>query len=270
MSSISPVRRSPLVAIAIGASWLAAVGAFLAVLAKRIASHEFPQGTTSGTTPLLLGSVVLAIVFWTLIFRYGNRLGAWIGTDGLALIGAVSALHFTCGVFARIGGQLLQGLMGPTAVYIHGIGDEGIPCLLTALLVVLRPKPGTVTFSFVTMFLLMIVTSGTFGLTTLLFVSLSIVLHELALAGLGVTVGTRLRQPRPTAPLDVVLRVALAIGAANSAALYAQFTYARLFSRWFVDPWYMWSVAGVSGLLYGSLGAALGVIFGYRLRRIAP
>jgi hypothetical protein len=265
--AITAPRRSILAPIVVALCWLLAVGLFVAMIVQRSKGQDVPQDQLDLTVWIVRGSALFALVFWAGLAFFGNRFTAGIGVHGLAMIGAISSLHYTVGAISRIGGQLLQGLMGPYAVFIHGIGDEAIPCLLSAILVVLRPKPGTVGISQLTVFLLMVVTSGTIGLTALLFVSTTVLLHEVLLALLGVTVGSSVSAARPTAPRNVIVRVALAIGIANGAVLFAQFAYYRLMYRLQFDEWYVLSVAGVTGVIYGTIGAAIGVVYGYRLRR---
>ncbi|MBL8825951.1 MAG: hypothetical protein JNM18_03135 [Planctomycetaceae bacterium] len=266
-NAVTVPHRRRVAPIVVAICWLLAVGLFVALIVRRSQGQDLGQEVPALTTWIVRGSALFAILFWVGLILYGGRLTAAIGVHGLAVIGAVSSLHYTVGAISRIGGQLLQGIMGPYAVFIHGVGDEAIPCFLSAILVVLRPKPGTVGVSQLTVFLLMVVTSGTIGFTALLFISTSVLLHEVLLAVLGVTVGSVVPTPRPTAPAHVSLRIALAIGLANGAVLFAQFAYYRLMYRLQFDEWYVLSVAGVTGVVYGTIGAALGVISGYQLRR---
>lgn len=256
--------------MAVGASWTLALIAFAAAIAARAKLQDVPQAGDSNQGVMIVAVCsVLAAVFWMGIASVGNRVTSRIGVSGLAMIGLVSAIHFAIAVTSRMGGQVVSAVIGPFAVFVNGIGDEGFPCLLSAVLVALRPKVGTLTLSLLSVFLLMVVTSGTLGLTALIFVSTSVALHEGLCALLRVTTGNDRYAASAKIPTGWMLRAALAISLANALALYAQFAFFRQLYRLQFSDWYVAAVVLINGLLLGFIGSVFGARLGYRLRSVA-
>ncbi len=181
----------------------------------------------------------------------------------LTTIAVLAALHFAVSFAARMAGGVLYVFLGPWSTFVDGIGGEGVPCLLLAVTIALVPRVGTATYAILTVWLLNAVVSGTFNATSIVQVSVSVVMHELILALFGVTLGNRRRKGE-------IVRVALAVGAANAAVLYAQFWVAIELYRLHFPRSFVHQVALVTGFGYGAVGAAVGAAWGRRLRRTAP
>ncbi len=181
----------------------------------------------------------------------------------LTTIAVLAALHFAVSFAARMAGGVLYVFLGPWSTFVDGIGGEGVPCLLLAVTIALVPRIGTATYAILTVWLLNAVVSGTFNATSIVQVSVSVVMHELILALFGVTLGNRRRKGE-------IVRVALAVGAANAAVLYAQFWVAIELYRLHFPRSFVHQVALVTGFGYGAVGAAVGAAWGRRLRRTAP
>lgn len=181
----------------------------------------------------------------------------------LTTIAVLAALHFAVSFAARMAGGVLYVFLGPWSTFVDGIGGEGVPCLLLAVTIALVPRVGTATYAILTVWLLNAVVSGTFNATSIVQVSVSVVMHELILALFGVTLGNRRRKGE-------IVRVALAVGAANAAVLYAQFWVAIELYRLHFPRSFVHQVALVTGFGYGAVGAAAGAAWGRRLRRTAP
>lgn len=188
----------------------------------------------------------------------------------LATIAMLATLHFGVSFAARMFGAALGAVAGPFAVFLDGIGGEGIPCLLVAAAIVLVPRVGTATLTIATVWLLNAITSGTFSVVSVTMVAASIVLHELILGLAGVTLESPWRRPTATVRIADVIRTALAVGLANGAALYVQFAVSMYWYRFYFDPLYVHAVALVTGVGYGAIGAAIGSRWGFELRRGAP
>lgn len=245
---------------------LAALGAILArSLAQDVATA--PDQRLAGW--LVGGGTLLSLAFWAIVLARGNRLAERIGTPAVAAIALLGALHFAVAFGSKLLGAALGAVAGPYALFLQGIGDEGLPCLLLAITIVLWPRAGVMLLALVTVYVLQVVFNGSLGVSSLIFVSVSVVLHEALLAAFGVTVGSRATQPSASVPPEMVLRVAVAIGLANAAAYYAQFAMFRVLSRMVFNEAFVRQVVGVTGL-YGTLGAAVGAVLGLRLRRTAP
>jgi hypothetical protein len=213
-----------------------------------------------------VGALALAGCGACLAAGFGHRAAARLSVEQLAAIGLVAGLHFGVSYTARVGGALL-GVLGPLAVFVSGVADEGLAALLLAVAVTLAPRPGTFALSTLAVFLLNALASGQMGLVDVLFVALSATLGEGALALAGVTTTSAAKRPAVRAPAALVLRVAVALGLANAATLALQFCLSSVLLRLYFAPWYIVAVALVAGLLYGGLGAAAGTRLGYRLRR---
>ncbi|MCE9607958.1 MAG: hypothetical protein K8U03_23990 [Planctomycetia bacterium] len=200
----------------------------------------------------------------------GRSAGGLFDNRELSTIAMVAALHFAVSFAARLAGSVVHVFLGPWAVYLDGIGGEGIPCLLMAVIVTLIPRIGTATLTILTVWLLNGIVSGSFSLAGIAMVGLSIVVHEAILALFGVTKLER-RTTLPGKPTTLlVARTALAIGLANAIALYAQFFISIYFYKLMFPMWYVQRVALVTGLGYGAIGAAIGTLWGFQLRKTAP
>ena len=103
-------------------------------------------------------------------------------------------------------------------MFVDGIGSKGLSCLFLGMLVALLPRPGVLALSLATLFLLNVITSGQVGLVALVFVAVTIALHEVLAAGLGVTTGPRRRPTTNAADWSFAIRAGLAIGLANALA----------------------------------------------------
>lgn len=195
-------------------------------------------------------------------FPRNQRTGHFTNRE-LTTIAVLAALHFAVSFAARMAGGVLYVFLGPWSTFVDGIGGEGIPCLLLAVTIALVPRVGTATYAILTVWLLNAIVSGTFSMTSMVQVSVSVVMHESILALSGVTLGNRRRAGE-------VVRVALAVGLANAAVLYAQFFIAiKLYDLQFPMS-FVHQVSLVTGFGYGAIGAAVGAAWGRRLRRTAP
>lgn len=193
-----------------------------------------------------------------------NRRTGHFTNRELTTIAVLAALHFAVSFAARMAGGVLYVFLGPWSTFVDGIGGEGIPCLLLAVTIALVPRVGTATYAILTVWLLNAIVSGTFSVTSIVQVSVSVVMHELILALTGVTLGRRHRRAAE------ILCIALAIGAANGAVYYTQFLIAiKLYDLQFPMS-FVHQVSLITGFGYGAVGAAVGAAWGRRLRRTAP
>lgn len=189
----------------------------------------------------------------------------------LSTIALLAALHFAVSFAARLFGYALFAFLGPFAVYVDGIGGEAIPSLLLAVAVMLVPRVGTAVLSISTVWLLNVLVTGTFSVVSAAMVIVSMAAHEVVLRIAGIThLGASQLLPSSKLPASLVVRSALAIGIANSIALYAQFFISMKFYDFYFSPLYIHSVALLTGLGYGAVGAAVGTAWGFQLRRAAP
>jgi hypothetical protein len=249
-------------------AWMAGVLIFaVPIVCESLAQEsagrpERPAALVVVSLMVAAAALLLLAVFWRGIVRS-------IGNGGLATIASIASLQFAVSYAAQIAGYVAGALLGPFYVFIDGLGSKGLSCLFLGVLVALLPRPGVLALALATLFLLNVITSGQISVLALVFVAISIALNEGFAALLGVTTG---RGPRSTAATDwsFVIRVGLAIGLANALALYSQYALYELLLRLYFDQWYKLAVSGVTGLLFGGIGAGCGAVLGLRLRRTAP
>lgn len=218
---------------------------------------------------IVLATLVGSLAAWIVFMLRGRRWIAALGTEGLVTIALVGSLHFAVSYGARIFGDLVAAVTGPFYLFVAGVAAEGLTSLLLAVALVLLPRPGTLLLSGLTVFLLNAMFTGQFGPVDVLFVTVSITLGEVLAAALGITTFARLGGHQAFAPLHATLRVALALGVANAATLYTQYCLLEVLYRLYFAGWFVAAVCLVTGLGYGTVGAALGTSVGYRLRSVA-
>lgn len=192
-----------------------------------------------------------------------NRRTGHFTNRELTTIAVLAALHFAVSFAARMAGGVLYVFLGPWSTFVDGIGGEGIPCLLLAVTITLVPRVGTASYAILTVWLLNAIVSGTFSITSMVQVSVSVVLHEFILAASGITLGGRRRKGE-------IARTALAIGLANAAVSYTQFFIAIELYHLQFPMLFVHQVSLITGFGYGAIGAAVGAAWGRRLRRTAP
>jgi hypothetical protein len=233
-----------------------------------LAERTAPLRVSSGD-PLIVSVTALCLLLVPLAIALAALFGkAWterIGVEGLALIGLLGGLQLAVSLLARWGGDVLAAVLGPFAVAISGIGNEGLTSLLFAVVVLFVPRVGTFSLTAATVFVLNAMFSGQIGLVDFVFVATSMVWGELALALAGVTSGRG--TPTTTQGWGFVLRVGLALGVANAATMFCQYCSVQVLYRLFFAWWYVLAVSVVVGGVYGAVGAIAGARLGQRLRR---
>lgn len=198
------------------------------------------------------------------------RGGGLFDNRELSTIAMVAALHFVVSFAARLSGTILYAFLGPFYVFLNGIGDEAIPCLLVAVIVTLIPRVGTAALTIVTVFLLNGIVSGSFSVAAATYVLVSVACHESVLLLFGVTRLERTEATAAFASTSLLLRTAVAVGLANGVALYGQFLISMKFYDFHFDMWYLHAVALIAGVGYGAIGAAIGTRWGFQLRKTSP
>jgi hypothetical protein len=198
-----------------------------------------------------------------------RRLGQFDNRE-LSTIAMLAALHFGVSFGARMLGTVWYAFLGPFSIYVDGILSEGLRCLMLAVAVTLVPRVGTAGLTIAVVAILNAIVSGTFAVASLVQAGVSIVVFELVLGTLGVTLESSLRRPAARLANSLVWRTALAVGIANGMKLYAQYFVSMWLYRFHFDMWFVHSAALAAGFLYGSIGAAVGTVWGFSLRRTAP
>lgn len=254
-------------------AWAAAAGlaVFLAAVAAETVAIEAPTyAPQSWTAWVVRAALVVTGVAWVAAAVGGRAVLASFEAHELAVLGVLCAVRFALSFVSRIVGVGLTVALGPYAIFVLGLVDEGLACALLAVAVVLAPRIGTAGVLLLSVFLLNALLTASLGASSLVFITLSVVAFEGALALVGLSWGRGLAAPGRAAPWGVIARMALALGAANAVKLAAQYAlYRAVFNLHLADE-YVLAVVLVVGGGYGALGAACGAVWGYRLRSVAP
>jgi hypothetical protein len=188
----------------------------------------------------------------------------------LSTIAMLAALHFVVSFAAKTAGMALYAALGPFYIFPDGIGGELIPSLLVATTVALVPRIGTAALTMTVVALLNAIVGGSFAVASLVQLAASVCIYELILGVLGVTLESPWTRPAARISTGLLLRTALAVGLANGAALYVQYFISMTFYQFRFDMWFVHAACLVTGVGYGTIGAALGAALGFQLRRTAP
>jgi len=287
---MSIVKQAPVVLPSRSARWAAlawslgvVVFATPLVLQSLAMQSAQPEGTDAEATALLrrstilvLASLLVTVATAVVLATSWNRIVRRIGNAGLATIAMVAAMQFSVAYAARVIGALAGVLLGPYYLYIDGVGSKGLTCLLLGALIALLPLPGVLALALATVFVLNAIANGQLGLMSLLFIAVTIALHEVFAAAFGVTTG-RDRPANgnravllPAVTASLAIRIGLAIGLAQCLSLFAQYEMYKALLRLDFAMSYKLSISVITGLLYGGVGATCGAFLGGRLRKVAP
>ncbi len=249
-------------------TWLAAVvyagifGLLIAALLARTQAEEIRlSDVDSRSGSVMIVGLVACAISLVLLATFWRQLVAGMGNDGLATIGLFVCVQFLVSYAARLADTVIGQIP-----LVAGIGNEALRLLVVGSMITLVPRPGTFAISQLAVFMLNSLFSGSFGVSSILFIALSVVLGEALLAAAGVTT---FRRPARSRAWDYAMRLGLALGIANGLKLYLQFQLSQLVFRLDFATWFVLSIALV-GMAYGMVGAACGALVGLRLRRTSP
>jgi len=253
-----------------GGNYTRRVRVYLLGDSKPIAEFAAPLRVCRGD-PVLSTVTVMCLLAVPVVVGGATGWGkTWtrrIGVEGLAIIGLLGGLQLAVSLLARLGGDILAAVLGPFAVVISGIGNEGMTSLLFAVVVVFVPRVGAFSLTAATVFVLNAMLSGQIGLVDFVFVAISMLLGELALTAVGITGWKQGADLPMRSGWATALRLGLALGVANGATMFCQYCVVQVLYRLFFAWWYVLFVSLVVGGLYGAIGATLGARMGQRLRR---
>lgn len=255
-------RRGGLLA---AAAWSLAGAAFVVPVVCESLAQE-TNGTRRGAALLVITALLVALATFIILALLWRTIVRSLGNAGLATIAVLASLQFAVSYAARIVGYVVGVALGPLYIFIDGIGSKGLSCLFLGMLLALLPRTGALALALLTVFSLNVITTGQASLLAVVFIAVSVALHEGLAALLGLTTFSPPRAATPPG-WSFAVRAGVAIGGANALALYAQYDLYELLLRLYFDEWYKLSVSIVTGLLFGGCGAALGALIGLRLRR---
>lgn len=158
--------------------------------------------------------------------------------------------------------NVVRAAAGPFSFLATGLVSEVLYYALVASLVRLAPRPGTYALLVVTSQMLGVTLLGLVSLPTLIYAGVSILLGEGALFLAGVT-----RGPGRAGPWSRgrAAAAALALGAAETGAVFVELALARVFFRLAFAGWYVALYCVTAGFLYTLAGVLLGRRLGERL-----
>ena len=213
----------------------------------------------------ILLSVVALVVF---LVRQRKIFKAFRVSE-LVLIALFATMTFVLVIFpGSLLGPLFSAVAGPFAFLVQGIFFEVLRVLVLVALLVLVPRVGTVTLTYLVRYLIGGLVFGGFTPVDLFYLGASVVLMEVLLWVLGITSrrGTLVRREFKARSF---LHVALVMGGINAATQYVIYCLNISFYRLYFADWFIWLSVIVSGFLYAALGTLPGLQLGRRLRRIS-
>src|SRR5947207_14823539 len=105
----------------------------------------------------------------------------------LSVIAMLATLHFAASFVAKLAATVFYAWLGPYYSFPDGIGGEILPCLLIATVVTLVPRVGTAAMTILVVGLLNAIVTGSFAVSSMALLSVSVIVHELVLGTAGVT-----------------------------------------------------------------------------------
>jgi hypothetical protein len=197
------------------------------------------------------------------------RLGRWLRafpTGDLMTTALFATLGFGLGTVTSLAGLIASAVLGPFSPIAVGIVDVIFRFSIGATLVTLVPRPGVVTLSILTEWLLGAMLLGNVNASDVVFVGDRIFLYETALYAAGIT-----RSPgwRDQSPLARWLRLSLAFGLASACTSAVGLVLHMTLYRLFFATWYIVLLVALPGFLYVGIAMLVAVPFAASLRRVA-
>jgi hypothetical protein len=197
------------------------------------------------------------------------RLRRWLRafpTGELMTTALFATLGFGLGTVTSLAGLVASALLGPFSPIAVGIVDVVFRFSVGATLVTLVPRPGVVSLSILTEWLLGAMLLGNVNASDVLFVGDRVFLYETALYVAGITRSPAWRdEPR----VARWLRLSLAFGAASACTSAVGLVLHMTLYRLFFATWYIVLLIALPGFLYVMIAMIVAVPFAASLRRVA-
>jgi len=227
-------------------------------LAVRTGNAFASLGLVASILGAMLGNGLLAL-----------RLGRWLRTfptGELMTTALFATLGFGLGTVTSLAGLVASAVLGPFSPIAVGIVDVVFRFSIGATLVTLVPRPGVVSLSILTEWLLGAMLLGNVNASDVVFVGDRVFLYEAALYAFGIT-----RSPawRDDSRFARWLRLSLAFGIASACTSAVGLVLHMTLYRLFFATWYVVLLIALPGFLYVALAMLVAVPFAASLRRIA-
>jgi hypothetical protein len=217
---------------------------------------------TAAAVVMSVAGLVVFLVLQRRIFRVFR-------VSELVLIALFASMTFVLVIFpGSILGPVFTAVAGPFGFLIQGVFFEAFRVAVLVTLLVLVPRPGTVTLVSLVRYLIGGLIFGGFTPVDLFYLGPSVVLMEAGLWLGGITSKNGLLRRREF-PAASFLYVALVLGLANAATQYVTYCLNITLYRLYFADWFIALAVIVNGFLYAMLGAIPGLRLGRRLRRVS-
>ena len=249
-------RRIEVAALSLGSSTPLATQSVQ--LAVRTGNAFASLGLVAAILGAVLGNGLLAL-----------RLGRWLRTfptGELMTTALFATLGFGLGTVTSLAGLLASAVLGPFSPIAVGIVDVVFRFSIGATLVTLVPRPGVVSLSILTEWLLGAMLLGNVNASDVLFVGDRVFLYETALYALGIT---RSGAWRDEAFFARWLRLSLAFGIASACTSAVGLVLHMTLYRLFFADWYIALLIALPGFVYVAIAMGVAVPFAASLRRVA-
>jgi hypothetical protein len=228
------------------------------VLQERRSSLPVVRGDTLSQAGFLF-SAAAAVAGLGWAWRVLPRVLRGARTVELMTLATFASAMFVLGTASDLLALATAAVLGPFATLLTGLVSDLPRTLFQATLLALQPRPGWLSLSLLTSYLVRGLAMGSLAPSDALFLGAGIAAQESFAWLAGLTRG------RPT----TFPRLALALGGAAAAmALVGLWMHVVLF-RLFFAPWYIALQVLVPGLLYTVVACWLAVPFASSLRRVS-
>ena len=212
-----------------------------------------------------LAAVGFSFICLILVLAFFYKLKDTVYTIGAK--GAITVALFAAIAFGGITlpttiiGDFIHVFLGPFSGLVTGILSGIFQYLLIVALLVLYRKPGVVSLLFFIKFMLNGIMFGHFTPLGMLSLSVSVVVLEVVLYGIGFFKKRELDH-------NYMLFVAVALGLADALTTFINLEQMMFFYRLYYADWYISLYMLINGLLYSSIGAWIGFKTGAKLKQV--
>ncbi|MEO7993438.1 MAG: hypothetical protein ABI743_03490 [bacterium] len=224
--------------------------------------------TSRAVAATLCLATVLSLISLAVLMRTYPTLIASFTPRQLMTLATLGALLTGGGFLTATLNLILATVLGPLNVFVGEFLTEYWAAFCTLLIVLLLPRPGAFTFTYLVSYLLRALLAGQLQIADILIVGSTIGITESLLWLVG---ATRWHDPdrwwRTRSWLAGGL-VALALGIAGASLTWLQLSTAMGLYRLMYSPWYLVATVAITGFCFTFLGTMLALPLSLELRRI--
>ena len=236
-----------------------------AISESEITSRRVPLIVSRGNlwvTCTMLVACILNVFLWIQLFLFGRVVIKRFSLQELTTISFLSAFHFVIAYLFFLINTIILSLLGPLAVFVSGVGNEGATTLVLACTFILVPRRGTLFISMTIVFLLNGIFYGQIGLVDCFLFAASATVMELFITPFLKTKNSSSSRPSKVS----IILIGFSIGLASSISMLMHFTSAQLLYRLYYDLTYILSACIIVGGVYSFIGAILGGLIGRKFQ----